>query len=250
MPTIRTKTKTKAPPPLPIPAQPKATQKARKVRQQATPPTPEMVVGLVAYFDEVVAYLCPPNTAPTPDTRHLLAGLPCGPITFARPVAEDEGVPEAPAIWFTIDKGNPRILTHAGFFLLRVLSLPGGLPYEREASHGIEVLEPGFTLTRLMADADDGEVVRLQGKHVDLRPWCLSIEPGRPSGRRQRRDAIECAVRRYGDHVEEWGLTALLPPEGYEAMLKGAFRMFDVEHAMHFLRPLGGEEARSIGSKP
>ncbi|KQT19858.1 hypothetical protein ASG40_03360 [Methylobacterium sp. Leaf399] len=210
-------------------------------------------MGLVTYFDEMVAYLLPPdpNTAPAlaPDPRRLVIGLPYGPISYARYVDVDEEVPNAPAIFFAINHGNNRLLTHAGFLLLRVLSLSGGLPYEREAAHGIEVLAPGFTLTRLMADADDDEVVRLQEGHVDLRPWCLLVERGRPWAGRRHQDAIRYAVRRYRDRVEEWGLTALLPPEGYEAMLKGAFRMFDVEHAMHFLRPLDGEKVVSAKSK-
>lgn len=205
-------------------------------RDYGLPPT-EAISALTAYFNEAVAYHQPPYTAPVPNPRLLLTGAIWGPVTYARHSEDgsEVGLPDGGAVvGFAFDYGRPRFIVPAGFFLLRVLTLFATRRYEAQAVHGVEVLASGFKLTRLMANADEGEEVRLLSRHTDLRPWSLEIVPGLPRHDRQRSDAVRVAL----DFHRDAGGSGLLSAQAYAVLLKGAFRLFDAEYGTHFLRKL------------
>lgn len=211
----------------------------RRVRHDYGLPPVQAIKALAAYFNEAVAHHQPPYSSPVPSPSLLLTGAIWGAVTYARHITDgsEVGLPDGsggPVVGFAFAFGRPRFITPAGFFLLRVLTLFETRRYETPAIHGVEVLEAGFKLTRLMANADEGEEVRLLGPHADLRPWSLEIVPGMPRHDRQRSDAIRVALNGHRDA----GGSALLSPEDYAVLLKGAFRLFDAEHGAHFLREL------------
>lgn len=219
------------------PEAPPGKRKDRRVRLAYGPPLPEGVRDLVTYFNEAVAYLQPPYKAPAPNPDLLLTGAVWGSVTYARWLAPDgpDALPDGgPAIAFKIAHGSPRFIVPAGFFLLRVLTLFERERYEAPPVHGVEVLASGFEFTRLMANADPEEEVRLRGIHADLLPWSLEIVPGHPRRDRQRDDAIRFAL----DGHRDSSAANLISREDYAALLKGVFRLFDAEHGAHFLREL------------
>lgn len=207
-------------------------------------PTPaETVRALIAYHDAAVAHLRDPEANPAPNPADLLIGLPQSSIT----AAELHDWPEGPVVGFRIGERNPRFVTPAGFLILRAVSLFGGAPFidtnlSENEKHYVEVLANGFTLQRLMAGAEPGEVLRLIADHHNLCPWALAIEPG---GRavRDRRGAINAALKRYDTNAAAWGLTGELSKAGFEALLRGSFRLFDSLHGHHLLRPVRSSKA-------
>lgn len=210
----------------------------RRGNSKYDPTPPETVRALIAYHDAAVAHRKAPEAYPRPAFGLLLSGLPQSSIT----AAELHDWPEGPVVGFRIGERNPRFVTPAGFLILRVVSLFGGAPFidtnlSENEKHYVEVLANGFTLQRLMAGAEPGEVVRLTGDHHNLCPWALSIEPG---GRavRDRRGAINAALKRYDTNAAAWGLTGELSKAGFEALLRGSFRLFDSLHGHHLLRPV------------
>ncbi len=148
---------------------------------------------------------------------------------------------------FRIGERNPRQAVPEGVLILRALTLFGGVPFidtnkkgGRE-QHYVEVLAEGYTLQRLMAGAEAGQSVRLLADHHDLCPWSLSVEADSPRAKRNRRGAIALALRLYDRNAVAWGLSDVLGREGYEALLQGAFRLFDAAQGRHLLRRSAGK---------
>ncbi|RVU19130.1 hypothetical protein [Methylobacterium oryzihabitans] len=194
-------------------------------------------------------YALEPEVAPAPDRELLLRGLPQGYVASANLAVEHDRVvvsfKAAPMCQYKRDEGLTAHTVPLGFFVLRALSLFEGHAFDNSYrgppdAGGIVLLAAGFTLPRLLADADAEEVVAQLNGRDDLCPWSLRVEPGRHRALRGRQEAIAHALRRYERHAAAWGLADIITIETYEALLKGAFRLFDAEHGKHFLRPLSG----------
>ncbi|MGV7031255.1 hypothetical protein [Methylobacterium symbioticum] len=219
-----------------------ATPATRSVpRGQHEPTSRAAVQGCLTFFNDAVAHCQGPTVVSAPKSEHLLLGLPHGSINAA--FLQDR--PQGPVIGWRIGDRSPRFTVPTGFLILRALCLFGGFPFidtnkkgGRE-QHYVEVLAEGYTLQRLMVGAEPGEVVRLLGDHHDLLPWCLSVEGSHPRAKRDRRGAIRLALALYDKNAADWGLADLLSRAQYEALLRGAFRLYDAEHAHHLLRPIG-----------
>jgi hypothetical protein len=229
----------------------KAKPKVRhQPRYQPGPVTDESVCALLDYYEGFLAVVSAigmaldphADLAPLPPTNELLKGLPQGPFQSAY-IDYFRG---SYLIRFRMlgSKEEHRIVP-VGFLLLRVLCLFDDGPFDvrhrgRLDAPGIPILADGFTFFRLMANADEDEAVR-RNPHNDLLPWSLSLQPGRPRALRERKDAINKALRLYEKNAKEWGLAGILSSQKYSEMLKGAFRLFDWRCGWHFLQPIAPE---------
>lgn len=221
----------------------------RPRRSPKYPPTSrEAVLAVLAYFNGAVGRLQDPHADPfehgTPaDLAPLQAALPQGSISEVtiEPLHPLHGA----VMGFRIGERKLRFVPPEGVAILRALTLFGGVPFidtnkkgGRE-QHYVEVLAEGYTLQRLMAGAEAGQSVRLLADHHDLCPWSLRVEADSPRAKRNRRGAIALALKLYDRNAVAWGLSDLLSREGYEALLQGAFRLFDAVQGRHLLRPVG-----------
>lgn len=216
--------------------------------------TAESVRALLSYYKQFVGTVSAAAMAfdpdadppPLPPTSGLLLGMPQGPFRSA--ASGCVYGPQAIRFRMLASKDEHQI-TPVGFLLLRALCLFDDGPFDvrhrgRLDAPGIPILADGFTFFRLMANADEDEVVR-RDPHNDLLPWSLSLQPGRPRALRERKDAINRALRLYEKNAEDWGLAGLLSARDYAALLKGAFRLFDWRCGWHFLHPAVSELAET-----
>ncbi|MBX5174053.1 hypothetical protein HJB84_30190 [Rhizobium sp. NZLR1b] len=211
------------------------------------PTTPEAAQALLGYLNAATKTLkgmkvIGETTHPIPSPEDLLQGLPQGSLTAAR---YDR---EAGLIAFTVKDRNERFIEPEGLLVLRVLSLFNGGAYldknqkGGEELHYLEVFSRpgmGITLQRLLADAQKGELVKMRGDHHLLSASNLTIVPGPQRSARGRREAYEAALADYDERATNWGLAKLLSKTDYLAMLRGAFRLYDIKHGHSYLRVVG-----------
>ncbi|MBX5220502.1 hypothetical protein HJC04_09305 [Rhizobium sp. NLR8a] len=211
------------------------------------PTTPEAVQALLSYLNAATKTLngkevIGESDQPIPNPEVLLQGLPQGSLSAAR------YDPESGLIAFTIKRRNERLIEPEGFAALRGLSLFNGGAYldknqkGGDEYHYLEMFSRrgmGITLQRLLADAQKGELVKMREDHHLLIASNLAIIPGPQRNTRGRREAFEAALADYDERAESWGLSKLLSKTDYLAMLRGAFRLYDIKHGHNFLRVIG-----------
>ncbi len=211
------------------------------------PTTPEAVSTLLNYLNAATRSLKAKELIgetdhPIPNPEDLLQGLPQGSLSAARYDRESE------LIAFTIKERNERFIEPEGFAVLRVLSLFNGGGYldknqkGGDEYHYLEVFSRpgmGITFQRLLADAQKGELVKMGGDHHLLTATNLTIVPGSQRSARGRREALEAALADYDERAINWGLSKLLSKADYLAMLRGAFRLYDIKHGHNYLRVIG-----------
>ncbi|MES0098634.1 hypothetical protein [Mesorhizobium sp. M0019] len=207
------------------------------------PTTPEALKAILDYCNQAALHLRNPS-APEADPALLLVGLPQGPIKSARVITDRAAT--TPAIAVTINERKPRLIDPEGFFMLRALVLFGmGLHIDKNQKGGagrrdyVEVgSEGGITLLRLLADAQQGEIVKQQWDHHDLRAAALTIVGGSLSAVRGRREALAEALNSYDQNALKWGLSTSLSRKDYQALVRGSFRLFDITHGHVFMTAL------------
>ena len=201
------------------------------------PTSPEAIEALKGYQRACTERLSSgEEESNTPEPKALLQGLPQGPLTAAR-YDEETGL-----IAFTIKDRNERFIEPEGFFVLRTLTLfNGGVHIDKKQTGGNEYHYPevfsdqGITLQRLLADAKEGERVKLIGDHHLLTATNFTIV-GNHKARRGRNEALQAALATYDKHAIEWGYEATLSRADYEAMLRDAFRIYDLKYGRDHLR--------------
>ncbi|RWP23075.1 hypothetical protein [Mesorhizobium sp.] len=207
------------------------------------PTKPEALKALLEYYNQAALHLRNPS-APEADPALLLDGIPHGPISSARVISDS--LTGSPAIAFTIKERNERTIDPEGFLMLRVLILFAmGLHIDKNQKGGAERRDyievghdGGITLLRLLADAQQGEMVKQQGDHHDLRAATLTIVVGPPSAIRGRREALAEALNSYGQNALQWGLSTALSRKDYQALVRASFRLFDITHGHLFMGAL------------
>lgn len=215
----------------------------RQVRIRHPRATLEAISGLLDYHDQTLSFVVDPEANSHPNTDLLLAGLPQGPVQ----VADIEVIEGRLSVCFVFEPffSIVRRAPPSAFLVLRALCLFEGVTTEQGRVRaidkaGLPILGPGFTFMRLLADADAGEEVQLIGEEGNLWPQAFRIARGRHLPERRRDHAINHALRQYEREAGRSDIGEVISLEVYEALLKGAFRLFDAEHAKHFLRPLSG----------
>jgi hypothetical protein len=205
------------------------------------PPTKrEMVEAVIVCHDQAVSSIRSGNTALPAGYETLTVLLPQGSIREATLHHWEQG----PVFGIYIGDRKPRFVVPTGLLITVGLSLFGGPPFidtnkkRGQEQHYVEVQAAGFTLQRVLAGAEQGEVVRLLEDHHVLCPWAFEIVPDNPRASRDRRGVIKAALARYDRNAEAWGLTGVLSRADYERLLRSLFRLFDAEHGKHMLRPL------------
>ncbi|MGO7019610.1 hypothetical protein [Rhizobium leguminosarum] len=211
------------------------------------PTTPEAAQALLGYLNATTKTLKGKEVVgetvhPIPHPEDLLQGLPQGSLSAAR---YDH---ECGLIALTIKDRNERFIEPEAFLVLRVLSLFNGGAYidtSQRGADGYHYLEMfsrrgmGITLQRLLADAQKGELVKMREDHHLVTATNLAIVPGSQRNTRGRREAFEAALADYDERATSWGLARLLSKTDYLAMLRGAFRLYDIKHGHNFLRVIG-----------
>lgn len=215
----------------------------RQVRIRHPRATLEAITGLLEYHDQTLSFVVDPEAHSHPNTDLLLAGLPQGPLQ----VADIEVIEGRLSVCFVFEPffSIVRQTPPSAFLVLRALCLFEGVTTEPGRVRaidkaGLPVLGPGFVFARLLADADAEEEVQHIGEEGDLRPQAFRIQRGRHLPEKRRDQAINHALRRYEAAARNSDIGEVISLEVYEALLKGAFRLFDAEHGRYFLRPLAG----------
>lgn len=222
----------------------------RQVSLRFTPPTREAILGYARFYDGWVAHVAQGHGLPFPQhadlTQHPAHGPVFGAAVVRAPVDTWEG---GNAITFAMvgRKEDWRYIDQLGFLVLRVLTLfvdempaMSGKSAAGRPEH-LPILAEGFTLARLLVNADGDEEARLHiaARPLDLGPWSLERVPGNPWPDRERHHAIERALRFYEKNARRWALADTITASQYEALLKGSFRLYDAKNAAHLLRPVG-----------
>ncbi|MGR9127223.1 hypothetical protein [Rhizobium leguminosarum] len=211
------------------------------------PTTPEAAQALLGYLNATTKTLkdrevIGETVHPIPNPEDLLQGLPQGSLSSA---CYDH---ESRLIAFAIKDRKERFIEPEGFVVVRVLSLFNGGAYldknqkGGDEYHYLEMFSRsgmGITLQRLLADAQKGELVKMREDHHLLTAGNLAIVPGSQRNTRGRREAFEAALADYDKRATDWDLAKVLSRADYFAMLRGAFRLYDIKHGHNFLRVTG-----------
>ncbi|MGG7534037.1 hypothetical protein [Rhizobium sp. 12,4] len=205
------------------------------------PTTPEAVQALLSYLKAATKTLngkevIGETDQPTPNPEVLLQGLPQRSLSAAR-YDRESGL-----IAFTIKDRNERFIEPEGFAIVRILTLFGpGLHIDKDQTggnehHYLEVFsDEGITLQRLLADAKEGEMVKFIGDHHLLTAANFTILRNHKA-KRGRNEAVLAALAAYDKHATEWGYEAVLNRADYEAMIRHAFRLYDLKYGREHLR--------------
>ncbi len=233
-----------------------AEMRRRQVSRRFDPPTPEAILGCAGFYDAWVSHLSQGTELPIGTLLLLVGRCSHGPVFDAHSVP-----PPVPtwsgsyAISFQMvgREEQGRYIDPFGFLVLRVLTLfvdempaLSGKTVAGRPEH-LPILAEGFTLGRLLVNADADEDVRLHPSsgRLDLGPWALERVPGRPWANRERHHAIERALKFYTKNARRWSLESTITARQYEDLIKGVFRLYDAVNAKHLMRPIGlvGEAA-------
>jgi hypothetical protein len=214
------------------------------------PTSPEAIKALVDFLNAAVRALNdkevkenkPPILSPEGLLQGLLQGLPQGSLSAAR------YDPETGLFAFTIKDRKERFIESEGLLALRALTLFNGGAYldknqkGGDEYHYLEVFSGpglGITFQRLLADAQKGELVKMRGDHHLLTAANLTIARGPERNTRGRREALEAALADYDEQASSRDLTGVLSRSDYQAVLRGAFRLYDLKHGHNYLRVIG-----------
>ncbi|MGR9391454.1 hypothetical protein ACU8OL_00450 [Rhizobium leguminosarum] len=210
------------------------------------PTSPKAIEALVDFLNAAIRALndkeVKENNPPILNPEGLLQGLPQGSLSAAR------YDPETGLVAFTIKDRSERFIESEGFLALRALTLFNGGAYldknqkGGDEYHYLEVFSGpglGITFQRLLADAQKGELVKMRGDHHFLTAANLAIVGGSKRNTRGRREALEAALANYDEQASSRDLTGVLSKTDYLAMLRGAFRLYDIKHGHNFLRVIG-----------